>query len=458
MSDGPKVSGASFRDPNGCIVQYRGEFLRVIQPSYAAHYQCLFESGLYQELVNQGLLIAHEEIKTEAFPGAFKVIRPRQLSFVSYPYEWCFSQLKAAALATLAIQRAALARGMILQDASAFNIQFIDGKPMLIDTLSFERLRLQPWPAYGQFCRHFLAPLALMSLRDPRLGQLARVHLDGIPLDLARKLLPWRSRLKLSLLIHLYWHAASSQGSGGKTAKNRAPANYRLSSLQGLVAFLESAVQKLDWQPPKTSWATYYGGTVTGGKYVEHKKLLVAQFLQAAQPRSVWDLGANTGVFSRLASATKADTFAFDGDPDCVEINYLETRRTGESRLLPLLMDLTNPSPALGWAHEERMSWMQRQSPDLVMALGLVHHLAIANNLPLDRIEQFFTRLSAWLIIEFVPKNDENAQKLLTVREDIFPAYTREDFEKQFGASHTILRAEPVQDSPRTLYLMRRRD
>jgi len=455
ISERMKVSGASFRDPSGYVVEREGEFLRVVQPAYAEDYKCLFDSGLYQELVGQGLLIPHEELETQGFDGAFKLLRPRQLPFVSYPYEWGFSQLQDAALATLAIQKAALARGMMLKDASAFNMQFLDGKPALMDTLSFEKLRFEPWAAYGQFCRHFLAPLALISLRDPRLGQLSRIHLDGIPLSLARRLLPWRGRLNFWLMVHLYWHAASEQQPGQGAPKPAGSKPHRLSSLQGLAASLEAAVKKLRWQPPRTAWATYYQSSVTGGKYVEHKKQIVADFLKIVRPRTVWDLGGNTGLFSRLAAAAGADTYSFDGDFDCVEINYLEARKNGERRLLPLWMDLTNPSPALGWEHRERLSWLERRRPDLALALGLVHHLAIANNLPLARIREFCGRLGPWLAIEFVPKEDDNAQKLLTVRKDIFPGYTRENFEAEFSRGFAIQRSVPVQDSRRVLYLMR---
>ena len=363
--------------------------------------------------------------------------------------------MRDAALATLAIQKTALARGMMLKDASAFNMQFLDGRPTLIDTLSFEKLRLEPWAAYGQFCRHFLAPLALISLRDPRLGRLSRIHLDGVPLSLASRLLPWRGLLNFWLMVHLYWHATSEGRPGPGTARRAGSETCRLSSLQGLAAGLETAVKKLQWRPPKAAWATYYECSVTGGKYVEHKKQIVADFLQIVRPRTVWDLGSNTGLFSRLAAAAGADTFSFDNDPDCVEINYLEARKKSERRLLPLWMDLTNPSPALGWEHRERLSWLERPVPQLALALGLVHHLAIANNLPLPRIREFCGRLGPWLAIEFVPKEDANAQKLLAVREDVFAGYTRENFEGEFSRGFAIERSVPVWDSPRVLYLMR---
>ncbi|MGN6555130.1 MAG: SAM-dependent methyltransferase [Verrucomicrobiota bacterium] len=452
------VSGASFRDPSGFVAKENGQFIRIVQPSYSENYQQLFSSGLYRALTEKGLLIPHEEIESHSFQGAFKVLKPRQLSFISYPYEWSFSQLKDAAVTTLEIQRMALECGMTLKDASAFNIQFVDGKPMLIDTLSFEKLKLQPWIAYAQFCRHFLAPLALMSYRDARLNQMLRAHLDGLPLALASKLLPLRSRMNFWLLVHLHLHAASEKRFDRKPVQRAEQPSYRLSSLHGTVQSLESAVNKLNWVPPKNVWADYYESTVTGGKYVEHKKQIVAEYLGIARPKTVWDLGANTGLFSRLAAASGADTFSFDGDPDCVEINYLEGRKKNESRLLPLVMELTNPSPALGWEHRERMSWVERANPEMVFALAVIHHLAIGNNLPLCKVRDFFSRLSTWLVIEFVPKDDSNAQKLLQVREDIFGDYTRENFEKQFNQCFEILKSTQVQDSNRVLYLMRRKE
>jgi hypothetical protein len=456
--EGINVLGASFRDPSGYVIEHEGEYLRVVRPAYEEDYRFLFKSGLYRALTAQGLLIPHEEIERPEVEGAFKVLRPRQVPFISYPYEWCFSQLRDAALATLAIQKAAMAHGMSLKDASAFNIQFVEGRPMMIDTLSFQSLRLRPWEAYGQFCRHFLAPLALMKWCDPQLGQLFRTHLDGVPLPLAARLLPWRTRLNAWLLLHLFLHAASETRVARVPVKPIPRRNFSLRSFLGLISSLESAIQNLKWQPPKTDWSGYYGGSVLGGRYVEHKKQIVAGFIKTVQPRTVWDLGANTGLFSRLAAENAAGVLSFDGDPACVEMNYLEARRAHETRLLPLLMDLNNPSPALGWDHRERMSWLERPKPDMVLALGLAHHLAIANNLPLDRIADFCTRLGPWLAVEFVPKDDPNARKLLQAREDIFDKYSRRDFEQAFGRRFTIQDSRPVQDSARLVYLMRLRE
>lgn len=448
---------ASFRDPNGYIASLDGQLVRVLTPQCKADYELLIGSGLYAALQGKRLLIEHQELPADTVPGAFKVLRPRVVPFISYPYEWCFGQLRDAALATLEIQKLALDHGMTLKDASAYNIQFIDGRPVLIDSLSFERLSPTPWIAYGQFCRHFLAPLALAAYADVRLIQLLRVHLDGVPLQIASRLLPFRSRFRPSLLLHLHAHAASERWlADDKPKRAGRSAAVSVRSLYGLVQTLAGAVRALRYEPSGKQWASYYTKTVTGGEYVPVKQQIVTDWISSLEPRSVWDLGANTGLFSRIAASSGASTVAFDADPECVEFMYRQFSAECPG-VLPLFMDLANPSPAQGWAHAERMAWLQRPHPDLVLALALVHHLAIANNVPLPELAHFFHQFSPQLIIEFVPKDDDNAQKLLAVREDIFGGYTQANFESEFGRCFTIERSQPLPNSRRMLYLMRRK-
>lgn len=424
-------------------------------------------SGLYKALVDANLLIPHEEadIGLAVSEDAYKIITPTQIPFISYPYEWCFSQLKDAALTTLGIQKRSLEFGMSLKDCSAYNIQFFRGKALLIDTLSFEGYREgEPWVAYRQFCQHFLGPLALMSYTDIRLNQLLRVYIDGVPLDLSSKLLPARTHLKLSLQSHIHMHAKYQRryaGKGvGKAGEGVGKKGRRVSrlALLGIVDNLESSIKRLKWHPRGTEWGEYYDNTNYSSGSLEQKKELVSRFLDKTSARSVWDLGANTGLFSRIASSKGMQTISFDIDPACVEKNYLECVREGEHNIIPLLMDLTNPSSSIGWANEERMSFLERGPADTVLALALIHHLAISNNLPLPKIAGFFRDICRSLIIEFVPKEDSQVQRLLSTREDIFPDYTREGFERAFGVHFTIDEAVRGADTKRTLYLMFRKD
>ncbi|MCX6840726.1 MAG: SAM-dependent methyltransferase [candidate division WOR-3 bacterium] len=384
----------------------------------------------------------------------FKVIAPDVIPFVSYPYEWSFSQLRDAALATLSVEKSALGHGMSLKDASAYNIQFRACRPVLIDTLSFEEYREgEPWVAYRQYCQHFLAPLALMSHTDVRLGQLMRVNIDGIPLDLASRLLPGKTKLVLGLATHIHLHAQAQRRYADKPVK---PAGRRMSRMAflGLIDSLESTTRKFEWKPQGTEWGNYYDATNYSDASLDHKRQVVADYMARLNPKTVWDLGANTGLFSRIAADRGIPTVAFDIDPAAVELNYLDCRKRDEKNMLPLLIDLTNPSPGIGWQNHERQSLIERGPCDTALALALIHHLAIGNNLPFDRIVDFLAGICRTLVIEFVPKTDSQVQRLLATREDIFPGYTKEGFEQAFSARFAVLASSPVRDSERTIYLM----
>jgi len=446
----------SFRDPSGFVFTREGELYRQVQTSYAPQFRRLIDSGLADALIGAGLLIPHRQ--TELVPAGedgLLVIRPERVPFISYPYEWSFGQLRDAALATLRIAATALDYGMALKDASAYNIQFLDGKPLLIDTLSFDLYRPgEPWVAYRQFCQHFLAPLALMCYVDVRLSGLLRVHLDGIPLDLAAALLPRRARFNPLLYTHLFLHSRFQQRyAGSESGKARLPAVGEM-AVRGLIDSLRGAVAARRLPSQKGTWTNYYQETNYTTAGLEHKQQFVEEYLAAAPPATVWDLGANDGHFSRLASSRGMQTVAFDGDPLVVEACYRRCAAEGDRHLLPLTLDLANPSPALGWAHTERASLLERGPADLVMALALIHHLAIGNNVPLPDIAAFLRRCGRRLIVEFVPREDSQVRRLLAAREDIFTDYTRAGFEAAFATHFAIRRVEPIRDSQRLLYLM----
>jgi len=445
----------SFRDPSGFLFHRGGRLYRQVNQSYRADYKQLMESGLYRDLTEQGLLIPHEETSESLMSkDGSLVIRPEAIPFISYAYEWSFSQLQDAALTTIAVQKKAVEHGMALKDASAYNIQFRGCRPVLIDTLSFGRYREgEPWVAYRQYCQHFLAPLALMSHTDVRLSQLLRVNIDGIPLDLASHLLPSKTHLNLGLATHIHLHAQAQRKYADKQAKPEGRKMTRMAFL-GLIDNLDSTTRKLSWKPAGTEWADYYAATNYTDASLDDKARLVAEYLETARPNTVWDLGANTGRFSRIASERGVMTVAFDIDPAAVELDYLDCRKREERNLLPLLSDFTNPSPAIGFENRERQSLIERGPCDTAMALALVHHLAIGNNLPFDRIVDFLAGICKTLIIEFVPKSDSQVQRLLATREDIFPGYTQTGFEQAFASRFTTLASSPVRESQRAVYLM----
>lgn len=451
------VSG-SFRDPSGFLFQEDGVLYRQINRVFAESFDAFCTSGLYDKLVSKGLIIPHERTQ-EVSPRtkeAHCIIKPERVGFISYPFEWSFSQFKDAAIATLEIQKIAMQSGFTLKDASAYNIQFHNGRAVLIDTLSFEPYTPgKPWVGYRQFCQHFLAPLALMSYRDIRMGKLCRNFIDGIPLDLASKLLPRRTKFRFGLLMHLHMHA-KSQTRYADSKKSQAVSKAKISrnAVLAIIDNLQNIVRKLQWKPPKTEWGEYYDITNYNESAFDAKHRIVSEMIQHRSPSTLWDLGANTGEFSRLASSKGIKTVAFDIDPVAVEKNYRAVKSNRETDILPLIMDLTNPSPAIGWANDERYSIAQRGPSDMVMGLALIHHLAISNNLPLEKIAKFFAELAPSLIIEFVPKEDSQVQKLLASREDIFPNYNIEGFRLAFEKFFKIEQEIEIPETKRTMFLM----
>lgn len=422
-----------------------------------------FLERLHEPLVRDRLIVEHTDapLDAAAVPGAVAVIRPRRIGLISYPYEWSFSQLKEAALLTLDLQVRALDAGMRMKDASAYNIQFDAGRPILIDSLSFEVAEpTEPWIAYRQFCEHFLAPLALMAYRDVRCGLMLRDFIDGLPLDLAASLLPGRSRLNFGLLSHLHLHAGAQR----RAAKEPPPTEgaerpRRRVSATGQRALLDSlrrTVAGLRWEP-SGHWADYATTTSYSDAATASKAQIVREMLSAAGGSTAWDLGANTGVYSAMAAEAGYRVVAWDQDAGSVEAHWRRVRGDGSPRILPLVLDLANPSPSIGWALRERASFLERATPDLIMALALVHHLAIGNNVPLPAIAELFARMAPHAIVEFVPKEDPMTRRLLAARRDIFEGYSIDGFRAAFGEEFEIVREAPITDSPRTLFLLRRR-
>ena len=356
----------------------------------------------------------------------------------------------------------ALEYGLTLKDASAYNIQFHRGRPIFIDTLSFEPyVEGTPWVAYRQFCQHFLAPLTLMANRDLRFRQLSARYIDGIPLDLASKMLPASSYLSYSTLAHIHMHARSQirhQDAGGKgTAVRQAKVSKTM--LSGIVASLTRAVERLSAKDVQTEWGEYYSDTNYSDDATNDKSKILEEFAEKYFSRDsvVHDLGANTGRFSRIAAKFSDTVIAHDIDDMAVERHYRYVKTQESDNVLPLMLDLTNPSPAIGWSLSERSSFPERAAGGIGIALALVHHLAISNNVPLPRLAKFFAGIFPTLIIEFVPKEDSQVRRMLATRKDIFDQYTVAGFEESFSEFFEILERRPVRESDRIMYVMGRR-
>jgi ribosomal protein L11 methylase PrmA len=457
-----EILNSSFRDPSGFVFSKDGGVYRQINKSYQEVFELFESSGLYEKLVKDKKIVAHSDasISSPNEKNAFKVVKPDLIPFISYPYEWSFSQLKDAALLTLKIQKISLAHGMTLKDASSYNVQFVGNKPIFIDTLSFEKYEAgNPWVAYKQFCQHFLAPLMLMAKVDVRLLSLCRNYIDGIPLDLTAKLLPRRTKFSMGCFMHIHLHSKAQNQFSDAQDESKSKKTLSENGMKGLVDNLSNLVKGLEWKPGGTEWGDYYEATNYTDDSFEEKKIKVRNFIGAINPapKLAVDLGANDGTFSSIAQEVCEQVVAADIDPTAVEKNYRRLKKNGASTLLPLLLDLTNPTPNSGWANNERDSFFTRAPVDLVLSLALIHHLVISNNVPISKLAKFYSEFAPNLIIEFVPKEDSQVRRLLISREDIFPDYTLDCFREEFSKYFEFVKEESISGTERTLCLLKRK-
>ena len=450
---------SSFRDPSGYLFWRDGEIYRYVAPAYARQFARARESGLYAEGISRGWLLPFElaDPKTTEPGNAIAILKPRQIATITYPYEWSFGQLKDAAILTLNLHLAALKHGMVLKDASAYNVQFVDGRACFIDHLSFDLLSEHGlWSAYGQFCRHFLAPLTLMSKIDLAFAKLSQLYLDGIPLDLASALLPRRTWLRPGLALHLHLHARMVRKHSG-TRQRISIRSLSPERLSQLAESLLALVRGLSAKDSATEWTGYYSDTNYSEAALEAKKRIVRDMVNRVAPQVMWDVGGNNGFFSHAVRDLAGQIICMDIDAACVDQNYALCKRDEVTNILPLVVDISNPSPGIGFSNRERLSLEERSMPDQIMALALIHHLAIAKNIPFAQIARYFSEHGEYLLIEFVPKSDSQVQRLLLNRKDVFDDYNEENFRSAFSSQFAILDEKPIASSERSLFLMRRK-
>ena len=449
---------SSYRDPSGFIFEKEGTIYRQVNKIFREHFDHFINSGCYRELTQKGLLVSHEVVHENFDDGEVRycTLKPEKINFISYPYEWSFDMLKDAALLTLQLVRESIPFGIILKDATPYNIQWHEGRLIFIDTLSFEKYdETKPWIAYRQFCECLLGPLLLMHYNKLPLHELSLSYPDGIPLTVTKKLLPAKSRLSLHTFLHIFLHAGVS-AKGQHTNKNES--SFSKQKLLNLISSLETLVKKLNLPQQTSTWSGYYGEASQRINYLDEKKKIIGRWIERLPGcKTCADLGANEGAFSQLPAVLNIRTIAADFDPGCINSLYIQLKKSGEKNIQPLILDLANPSPATGFNNEERKSFLQRMDSELVLALALIHHLAIGKNVPLDMIANFFSRISQHLIIEFIPKEDEKIQLMLKSRKDIFDQYNEKNFEQYFTRLFTIESKEPIEGSGRILYFMKRR-
>ena len=453
----------SFRDPSGSVSVVNGHVYRTVMPAAAADHDSVRRTGILEELAGRGWVIEERRVDKAAAgcaggPASYVVEHPR-LAFISYPYEWCFHALKDAALLHLDVHLHCLDRGITLCDASAYNIQFQGPSPVFIDTLSFRPYRDgEIWVGHRQFCDQFVNPLLLRALLGIPHNAWYRGSIEGIPVQHLANALPFRSKLSWNAMKHVVLQAAFERLSTkrrvpGAMKEIRLPRSSFRAMLTGLRSWLDSL------QTPngeETVWRRYAEDNSYRDEEAQRKAQFVSGFASATRPALLWDLGCNTAEYSKVAlRAGAALAIGLDFDACAIERAYAMARAEGLN-LLPLNVDITNPSPSQGWAQHERKGLSERGPADALLALALVHHLAIAKNVPLSYVVDWLVGLARSGVIEFVQKDDPMVRELLRFREDIFPDYSEENFKHALSARARIHKVERISATGRTLYWFER--
>ena len=463
----PRLEPGSFRDREGRIFYHQGRVYRALSQRAFDNWQALQQSRFFQRLMAEGKIVdtrladvAAAELEALS-PHWVAALEHQRIPFVSYPYEWPFSMLRDAALLQLELLDAALDEGFVLKDASAYNSQWQGTRPVFIDVVSIEPWSPgEPWVGYLQFCQLFLDPLFLTAYRDLPFQPWLRGAIDGISPEDCDRILGWRSRLRPGVLADVYLQAklqAKNADSERVRRSDLKKAGFRKEMIAHNVRRLRKIVGKLAWRRRSSEWADYAEEHSYDRENREIKERFVRQAAAQRRWRLAWDLGANTGAFSRLVAEHAEYVVALDVDHLAVDRLYRDLKARGPDNILPLVGNLADLSPALGWRYRERKAITERQRPELVVALALIHHLVITANIPLPELVAWLASLGSHLVIEFITKDDPMVKKLLRNKEDIYHDYEQPVFEGCLGEHFEILRQQPLQDGNRTLYFARSR-
>lgn len=448
---------ASFRDPDASVFHHGDRVLRAFQNAGKKRYDEFSASGLPEKWTAGGSLLPSTPLSDEErerfAPGAPLLLEHPRIPFLSWCYEWSFEMLRAAALLELDLFLEALEKDFLLKDATPYNVQFRGTDPVHIDVTSFARREEgSPWLAYGQFCHLFLNPLLLSASTEIPFTSRLRGSLGGISPGETRKLLPWYRRgIFLDVTLQA-WAQRSFSRSDSSLSRLKKEAPVRRESLARTGRRLRRIIHRLRRPNPGRGWSRYEDEKIYSAEGAEFKDAFVDRWCGSFAPSTVWDLGCNTGRYSRIAARHADHVLAVDASSETIDELFLALRGEGNRTVQCLVMDLADPSPARGWAGREREAFTDRGKPGLLLALALFHHLRIAAGIPLRESLPWMAKRAEKAILEFVPKEDRMARRLLQWREDIFDDYTAEGFESELKKSHRILERAAIPGTGRVLY------
>jgi hypothetical protein len=450
----------SFRDSTSRVYLSDDAVWRGLDAEALADFEALAATPFFADATSSGQIVA-TDLATERPEGLEAwagVLRHERIPVITYPYEWSFEMLRDAARLQLDLVGQALAQDLTTKDASAYNVQFVGSTPRFIDIGSFERLRpAEPWYGYRQFHMHFLLPLMLQAYRGITFQPLLRADVEGVnPVDARRMMSFWDivSPRKKGTLLHVSLQARAENASSERDVKSELKASgMKKELLVAQIKNLRKLVDRLRLRKAETEWSGYSDRAHYTDADLRAKEQFVSAVAAAVQPTLAWDLGANDGHFSRLVAEHGAYVIAADGDHEAVDGLYRSLRAEGDERILPLVLNLADPSPSRGWRSKERQAFTERSRPQLVLALALIHHLVISRNVPMQEFVDFLADAGAQLVVEFPTREDPMVKRLLrNKREGIHDDYTVEAFEAALANRFDVARREELPSGTRICY------
>ena len=460
MTNSPYDPG-SFRDRTARVFYHNGSVFRGLNQHAWYEWERLRSTIFFGRAVDEGKIVATAQADPAELPKLVddfeqRVLKHETIPFVSYPYEWPFGMLKDAALLQLELLASALEEDMILKDSSSFNVQWVGTRPVFIDIPSFRKLSEgEPWIGYRQFCQLFLYPLFLQAYKNIPFQTWLRGNLDGIEPEQCQQLMSFRDYFRRGVFSHVFLQAkAQSQfaHTNRDVRDDLRKAGFDVRLIKANIKSLQALVERLEWTKEKSTWSEYTSNNSYDSGDSGKKVSFVRDSIGSRNWQLVWDLGCNTGTFSQIAAERARHVIALDADQLAVERFYQTLKLRGSSKILPLVCNIADPSPNLGWRGLERKELVKRGQPDLVLCLALIHHLVLTANIPLEEFIGWLSDLGSNLIIEFITKQDPMVRQLLRNKDDIYKDYEQEYFERCLSARFSIVRQETFNSETRIIY------
>lgn len=442
---------------------------RALSARALAEWDAVRQTPFFRQAIDLGHVVRTEQLTngnltfesdTEPWAG---MLQHEAIPFVSYPFEWSFSMLQDAALLHLDLLDAALAEDFTLKDGTAYNLQWNGIRPVFIDVASFERYAVgQPWAGYRQFCQTFLYPLLLQAYKNVPFQPWLRGRLDGISPQECWNLMSFRDFFRRGVPSHVFLHAwfqSRRELNEVDSTKALAAAGFRKDQIRANAQGLKRLLTRLRWSPPASTWSEYAESNSYSAADRRRKENFVRSAIHSRHWGLVWDVGCNTGVYSRIAAENSDQVIAIDADSQAIERLYQSLKSESGSRapILPLVNNLVDLPGGLGWRGEERKKLADRGQPELTLCLALVHHLVIGHGVPLRDLLTWFADLGTSLVIEFVTKDDPMVQQLLRGRRDNYADYDPVLFEQLLSQLFDVVCTETLESETRTLYFVHTR-